>query len=131
MTVYRRHEVSYKSPPFQGHHECKNPRFAHSIERECARLFDYHEIPWEYEPHTFILEEDSQGRVTEAITPDFYLPEENIYIELTVMRQSLTNRKNRKLRKLRERYPEIQITMLYRRDLERLGERYGFSVGAV
>jgi hypothetical protein len=105
-------------------------RFAHAVEREYARLLDYHGVRWEYEPHTFVLERDAEGRVTEAMTPDFYLPDEDIYVEVTVMRQTLVTRKNRKLRKLRERYPEARVTMLYRRDLERLGARHGFTVSA-
>ncbi len=65
-------------------------------------------IPWMYEPHTFVLERGPDGRVIEAFAPDFYLPEQDLYVELTVMKQSLVTRKNRKLRKLRERYPERQ-----------------------
>ena len=117
-------------PPFQAHRGSEPPRFAHSVELEYARLLDYHGISWEYEPRTFVLERDDEGRVTEAMTPDFYLPDENLYVEVTVMRQSLVTRKNRKLRKLRERYPGVRITMLYRRDLERLGARHGFTVQA-
>ena len=59
-------------------------------------------MPWLYEPHTFVLEQDADGRVTEAFTPDFYLPDQDLYLEVTVMKQSLVTRKNRKLRKLRE-----------------------------
>ena len=35
-------------------------------------------------------------------------PRAGLYVEVTVMKQSLVTRKNRKLRKLRERYPEIR-----------------------
>ena len=83
----------------------RSPRFANKAELECAKILDYYGVPWEYEPRTFVLEEDDEGRVVEAITPDFYLPEQDLYVELTVMKQSLVTRKNRKLRKLRERYP--------------------------
>ena len=64
-----------------------------------------------------------RGRITEAFTPDFYLPEQNLYLEITVMKQTLVTRKNRKLRKLRERYPEVNAKLFYRRDVERLAER--------
>jgi hypoxanthine phosphoribosyltransferase len=100
------------------------PRFANDAERECARLFDFYGVPWEYEPRTFALEEDADGRVTEAFTPDFYLPEQDMFVEVTVMKQALVTRKNRKLRKLRERYPEIRIKLFYRRDIERLAQRF-------
>jgi hypoxanthine phosphoribosyltransferase len=100
------------------------PRFANDAERECARLFDFYGIAWEYEPHTFALEEAADGRVTHAFTPDFYLPEQNLYVEVTVMKQALVTRKNRKLRKLRERYPQVRIKLFYRRDIERLAQRF-------
>ena len=100
------------------------PRFAHPVERELARIFDEVGIAWEYEPTTFVLERLPDGRVGEAFTPDFYLPEQDIYVECTTMRQKLTNRKNRKLRKLREQ--GVLVTVLYRRDFERLRDRHGF-----
>ena len=100
------------------------PRFANDAERECARLFDFYGVSWEYEPTTFALEEATDGRVTEAFTPDFYLPEQDLYVEVTVMKQALVTRKNRKLRKLRKRYPGIQIKLFYRRDIERLAQRF-------
>ena len=106
------------------------PGFAHPVERELARVFDEIGIAWEYEPTTFVLECDDDGRVVEAFTPDFYLPEQDMYVEVTTMRQKLTSRKNRKLRKLREQ--GVLVTVLYRRDFERLRERHGlpFDVAA-
>lgn len=94
--------------------------FAHPVERELARVFDQHEIVWEYEPHTFVLERDAAGNVTEGFTPDFFLPEIGIYVECTVARQCLTSRKRRKARKLRER-AGVMVEILFRRDFERLG----------
>jgi hypoxanthine phosphoribosyltransferase len=102
----------------------KTPRFANDAERECARLLDFYGVPWEYEPRTFALEEAEDGRVTVAFTPDFYLPEQDLYVEVTVMKQALVTRKNRKLRKLRERYPDVRIKLFYRRDIERLAQRF-------
>jgi hypothetical protein len=99
------------------------PAFAHQVERELARIFDELGLPWEYEPTTFVLDRDADGRVTEAFTPDFYLPEQDMYVECTTMRQRLTSRKNRKVRKLREQ--GVLVTVLYRRDFERLRERHG------
>jgi hypoxanthine phosphoribosyltransferase len=46
------------------------------------------------------------------------------------MKQSLVTRKNRKLRKLRQRYPEIRIKLFYKRDLERLAQRYGLKLAS-
>jgi hypoxanthine phosphoribosyltransferase len=98
--------------------------FAHPVEAELAAIFDELGIPWEYEPTTFVLERSADGAVTEAFTPDFYLPDQDLYLECTTMRQSLTARKNRKIRKLREQ--GILVTVLYRRGFVRLRERHGF-----
>ena len=102
--------------------------FANDAEAECARLLDYHGIAWEYEPRSFPLEIDADGRVLEAFTPDFYLPEQELYLEVTVMKQSLITRKNRKIRKFRERYPDIKVKLFTRRDFERLGQKYGLNL---
>jgi hypoxanthine phosphoribosyltransferase len=100
------------------------PAFAHPVERELARIFDELEIPWAYEPTTFVLERNADGSVAEAFTPDFYLPEQDMYVEVTTMQQRLTSKKNRKLRKLREQ--GVLVTVLYRRDFDRLRKRHGF-----
>ena len=91
---------------------------------EYAKILDYHGIPWMYEPHTFVLERDAEGKVIEAFTPDFYLPEQDLYLEVTVMKQSLVTRKNRKLREVHRLYPHVRVKLFYRRDIERLAQRY-------
>ena len=116
--------VAEKPLAFQAYCGEGEPRFANDVELECAKLLDYYRIPWQYEPRTFVLERDARGRMTEGFSPDFYLPEQDLYVELTVMKQSLVTRKNRKLRKLRERYPDVNIKLFYRRDIERLAQRY-------
>ena len=112
-------------PVFQAYQGTEPPRFASQAELECAKVLDYYGIPWLYEPTTFVLERDEQGRVTEAFAPDFYLPEQDLYLEVTVMKQSLVTRKNRKLRKLRQLYPEVKVKLFYERDFERIAARYG------
>jgi len=112
-------------PVFQAYQGTEPPRFASQAELECAKVLDYYGIPWLYEPRTFVLEQDEDGRVTEAFTPDFYLPEQDLYLEVTVMKQSLVTRKNRKLRKLRKLYPDVKIKLFYERDFERLVSHYG------
>lgn len=99
-------------------------QFAHPIERELARLFDEHGIAWEYEPHTFVLEWDTDGNVREGFTPDFFLPEIGVYLECTVMRPALAGRKRRKARRTRERAGAI-VEIMFRRDFDRLAQRWG------
>ncbi len=117
-------------PDFQAYSGDAPPQFANEAELECAKILDYYKVPWDYEPRTFVLESDEDGRVLEAFTPDFYLPEQDLYLEVTVMKQSLVTRKNRKLRKLRERYPGIRIKLFYKRDIERLAQRYHLDLAS-
>ena len=111
-------------PVFQAYRGATPPRFASPAELECAKVLDYYDVGWEYEPRTFVLEEDENGRVLEAFAPDFYLPDQDLYVEITAMKQSLVTRKNRKLRKLRQLYPDVKIKLFYERDFERLAARY-------
>ena len=116
------------TPAFQVYRGSKPPRFVNDAERECAKILDFYGVPWEYEPHSFVLEVDEEGRVVEALTPDFYLPDQDLYLEVTTMKQSLVTRKNRKIRKLRERFPDVRIKLFYKRDFERLAEKYGLDL---
>jgi hypothetical protein len=115
---------------FQAYCGAEAPRFANDAERECAKVLDFYRVPWDYEPRTFVLERDAAGRVVEAFTPDFYLPEQDLFLEITVMKQRLVTRKNRKLRKLRELYPEVQVKLFYKRDIERLAQRYRLDLAS-
>jgi len=115
---------------FQAYRGSEPPRFVNGAERECAQILDWYGIPWEYEPRSFVLRRDAQGRVTSAFTPDFYLPDQDLYIEVTVMKQSLVTRKNRKLREVRRLYPDVRIKLFYRRDIERLAQRYRLRIAS-
>jgi hypothetical protein len=101
------------------------PAFAHASEAELARILDFYEVAWAYEPHTFPILYDRDGAVLESFSPDFYLPELDLYVEITTLRQSLVRKKNRKLRRLRELYPGIRIKLLYARDFRALLLKYG------
>lgn len=96
------------------------PRFAHSSEARFANLLDFYGVEWRYEPRTFPIAWDARGNPLESFTPDFYLPQFDLYVELTVLRASLQSRKNRKVRLLREAYPDVTIKLFTRRDIERL-----------
>ena len=122
--------VADEGDAFQAYCGSEPPRFVNRAELEVAKLLDYYRIPWDYEPRVFVLEQDQDGRVLEAAVPDFYLPEQDLYLELTTMKQELVTRKNRKIRKLRARYPEIRVKLFYKRDFERLVQKYGIDVGS-
>jgi len=99
--------------------------FAHASEAELARILDYYGIAWEYEPRPFPIRWNLDGAVVESFAPDFYLPDLDLYVELTTLRQSLVRKKNRKLRRLREIYPDVQIKLFYARDFRALLLKYG------
>jgi len=101
--------------------------FAHPSEREFAALLDYYQIPWMYEPHTFPLTWADDGRVIESFSPDFYLPDLDMFIELTTLKQSLVTKKNRKVRTLRQLYPGLNIKIFYGRDFRSLALKYGME----
>ncbi|MEW5989623.1 MAG: hypothetical protein AB1791_23600 [Chloroflexota bacterium] len=100
-------------------------KFVHPAEAIFAGLLDFYGIEWQYEPHTFPLAWDEEGNVTEAFSPDFYLPQQDQYVELTTLRPELTTDKNRKLRRLKELYPSINVKLLGRGDLRKLMIKYG------
>lgn len=104
-------------------------RFVNEAEEEFARFLEYYRIAYEYEPRTFPLEYDGKGKVKEAFTPDFYLPDQDLYIELTTMKQSLVTRKNRKVKKLRRLYPDINIRIFYQHDFYSLLAKYDMLSG--
>lgn len=105
------------------------PRFAHESERELAELLDAAGLPWEYEPRTFALARAEDGRLLEAVTPDFYLPDAGLYIECTEMQTRLASRKRRKLRKLAAIHGVV-VTLVGRGELARLREKYGQSTAS-
>ena len=108
-------------------HETGDRRFAHASEEEFARILDFYHIAWHYEPRTFAIERDADGNVTRSFTPDFYLPEHDLYIELTTLKQALVTKKNRKVRLLRELYPGVNIKVLYAADYRKLVEKFAGS----
>jgi len=92
-----------------------------------AKLLDFYGIVWDYEPRTFVLEWDGEGNSAQAFTPDFYLPAYDLFIEITTMNQKLVTKKNRKARRLKELYPEVNVRVLYQRDYLNLLVKYGLE----
>jgi hypothetical protein len=100
-------------------------RFAHASEAEMARILDFYDVRWEYEPQTFPILWNLDGDVVESFAPDFYLPELGVFLEMTTLKQRLVRKKNRKLRRLRELYPDIRIKLFYARDFRAMMLKYG------
>ena len=102
----------------------ENIKFAHSSEKEFSKILDFYKIRWEYEPRTFTLEFDGKGNPEASFTPDFYLPDLDLYIELTTLNQNLVTKKNYKIKKLKELYPGINIKLFYKKDYNSLLFKY-------
>jgi len=104
-------------------------KFAHRSEQEFARLLDFYNIRWLYEPVSFDIAWDKNGNPVSKFTPDFYLPEFDLYIEITTLDQKLVTKKNRKIRRMCELYPQVKCKIFYRKDYEHLLFKYGISLG--
>jgi hypothetical protein len=109
--------------------EPREPRpdqnFAHASEAELARILDFYQVAWEYEPQVFPILWDLEGNVLESFAPDFYLPDMDLFLEMTTLQQRLVRKKNRKVRRLRELYPHVRIKLFYARDFRALMLKYG------
>ncbi len=90
-----------------------------------SRILDFYAVRWEYEPHTFPILWNLEGDVVESFAPDFYLPDLDLFLEMTTLRQKLVRKKNRKLRRLRELYPDLNVKLFYARDFRALMLKYG------
>jgi len=101
--------------------------FAHASEAEFARILDFYQVAWEYEPQVFPILWDLDGNVLESFAPDFFLPDLELFIELTTLQQHLVRKKNRKVRRMRELYPNLRIKLFYARDFRALMLKYGRS----
>ncbi|MBO4474761.1 MAG: cytidylate kinase-like family protein [Clostridiales bacterium] len=104
-------------------HQTTTPVFKNPSEEEFAKILDMYHIEWKYEPKTFPVEWDSEGNITLAFSPDFYLPRFDTYLELTTMNQKYVTKKNRKLKKVKELYPGTNIKIVYKKDFLELAER--------
>jgi hypothetical protein len=103
----------------------QEPSFAHASEAEMARILDFYRVRWEYEPHTFPILWNLDGAVVESFSPDFWLPDLGLYLEMTTLRQKLVRKKNRKLRRVLELYPDLRVKLFYARDFRALMLKFG------
>jgi hypothetical protein len=102
-------------------------RFAHDSEQRLARILDFYGVEWEYEPVEFVLAWDVDQRPTSAFRPDFWLPRPGLFVEVTTLNQRLVTKKNRKVRRMAELYPDVRVTLLYQRDTLALLAKYGLA----
>jgi hypoxanthine phosphoribosyltransferase len=105
--------------------EGPRPAFAHASEAEMARILDFYRVRWEYEPHAFPILWNLDGTVIESFSPDFWLPDLDLYLEMTTLRQKLVRKKNRKLRRVLELYPDLRVKLFYARDFRALMLKFG------
>jgi hypothetical protein len=108
--------------------EARKVTFAHPSEEEFAKILDFYQIRWQYEPRTFAVRWDSDGKLLESFTPDFYLPDYDLYLELTTLKQELVTKKNRKVRLLKKLYPEMNVKVMYAKDYKRLLEKFARGI---
>lgn len=129
LALYHEHELLRQLELQSDHPEIKDhlsecPVFKNESEAEFARILDMYQMEWKYEPKTFPIEWDTEGNVTMAFSPDFYLTKFDTYIELTTMDQRYVTTKNKKVKKVRELYPGINIKIVYKNDFYALLERF-------
>jgi hypoxanthine phosphoribosyltransferase len=99
------------------------PRFAHPSEEEFAQLLEFYRIRWEYEPRTFVLREDENGNVSVGFSPDFFLPDFDLYVEVTTKKPHLMSRKLRQVEAMHRQYPDVRIELLDRAGFEVLAKK--------
>jgi hypoxanthine phosphoribosyltransferase len=114
-----------EAPPPTDPSPAVRPNFAHASEAEMARILDFYQVRWEYEPHVFPVVWNLEGAVIESFAPDFWLPDLDLYLEMTTLRQKLVRKKNRKLRRVLELYPDLRVKLFYARDFRALMLKFG------
>ena len=112
--------IDFEDRNFSAPADEENGHFMHNSEEEFARMLDFYRIRWEYEPKTFMLEWDSEGNVVEAFSPDFYLVDQDLYVELTTQKPKQAWRKNRKIRRMKELYPDVNVRLIDKKGFESL-----------
>ncbi|MBI3941865.1 MAG: hypothetical protein HY326_02540 [Chloroflexi bacterium] len=113
-----------KRPPIVENEQESEKKFAHPAEEEFAHLLDFYQVRYEYEPRTFPLHWTRDGKVLEAFSPDFYLVDLDMYVELTVLQQRLITKKNRKIRRMHDLYPEVNVRLFNQKDIVNLLSKY-------
>jgi hypoxanthine phosphoribosyltransferase len=98
--------------------------YAHEYEERFAEILDTFEIEYQYEPITFIIQQNGNGEIKKGFTPDFYLPEINLYVEITSMHSNGCNRKNRKIAAIKELH-NVDTILLKKPKINKIFWRFG------
>ena len=85
--------------------------YAHEYEEQFAEILETLNIEYEYEPKTFVIHSNGNGEIKKGFTPDFYLPELDLYVEVTSMHGNSCNKKNRKIVAIKEIYDADAILL--------------------
>ena len=89
--------------------------FRSNLERLFANGLSVYQIKWEYEPRSFKV---SVNGVACYWTPDFYLPDLNLYVEIGC--QNFDGKKKRlKIKSFRKAYPLIRMLELSSKEIDR------------
>ena len=91
----------------------KKHNFAHKSESDFAELMDLYGIKWIYEPMSFPLKWVSDWSIKMMFTPDFYLPDHNLFLEITTMNQKLVTKKNKKIKLSQKLYSNLRFKIIY------------------
>jgi len=108
--MYRRLKKngSFYSRSNQGKRKDLNDTFFRSSwEANVARYFNFVGIKWEFESKTFWFENIKRGN--RSYTPDFYLPEEDRYVEV---KGWMDKSSKTKLKRMAKYYPNIKIEII-------------------
>lgn len=88
--------------------------FYSTWEANIARVFNLISITWEYAPRIFDLGDHTYR-------PDFYLPKDNIYIEIKNFMNAYSFNRDRLFR---EKYPDIKLTVISKKEYKEIEENY-------
>jgi hypothetical protein len=95
-------------------------KLATPTEDQVAAVLDRARIVWRYEPTRFVIDRDVRGFEREACAPDFYLPQFDLYLEVSAGSPRRLNRKRAKLRRLAQGHPAIRVELLGPREIAEL-----------
>jgi len=91
--------------------DLNNTYFRSSWEANMARYYNFVGIKWEFEPKTFIFDTIKRGSV--SYTPDFYLPEEDRWVEVKGWMDAKSKTKLKRFKKYYpEEYAKLEIIMV-------------------